>query len=179
MNKTLLISEVDIKEYSNISDNLAGKYLRPAIYDAQFIDLQETIGSTLLNKLIDLVDNKTIDNPENKAYKELLEDYVYNFLIYGTMSNLAVILSYKIANFGIANTDDDHLTQAEFNQVVYVKDYYKAKQDFYKARLQNYISENKKLFNLNSDDVKANLYSSSSSPIFLGGYVGNNSYRNC
>lgn len=179
MNKTLLISEVDIKEYSNISDNLAGKYLRPAIYDAQFIDLQETIGSTLLNKLIDLVDNKTIDNPENKAYKELLEDYVYNFLIYGSMSNLAVILSYKIANFGIANTNDDHLTQTEFNQVVYVKDYYKAKQDFYKARLQKYIQDNSNLFDLTGSDIKANLYSSSSCPIFLGGYVGNNINWDC
>ena len=59
MNKTLLISEADIKEYSNISDNLAGKYLRPAIYDAQFIDLQETIGSTLLKKLSEKFIKKT------------------------------------------------------------------------------------------------------------------------
>ena len=46
-----LITETEIKTYSTIDMNVAGKYLTEAIRSAQNIDLCQIIGSKLLSKL--------------------------------------------------------------------------------------------------------------------------------
>ena len=62
MKDAFLTSETAIKTYSGLDDNTAGSYIHQALYDAQFIDLQETIGTALLNKLIDLAGTRTSPN---------------------------------------------------------------------------------------------------------------------
>ena len=82
MKDAFLTSETAIKTYSGLDDNTAGSYIHQALYDAQFIDLQETIGTALLNKLIDLVSKSEIGFEENKTYKYLLDnplDYLIVF----------------------------------------------------------------------------------------------------
>ena len=47
MAEFLMVSETKIKEVSNISDNVAGKFILPAIREAQEIKLKSIIGSCL------------------------------------------------------------------------------------------------------------------------------------
>ena len=173
MKDAFLTSETAIKTYSGLDDNTAGSYIHQALYDAQFIDLQETIGTALLNKLIDLVAKSEIEFEENKTYKYLLDNYIQDFLLYGTMSNLSVILSYKLNNFGLTQTTDDHLNVADFKSICFMKDYYKDKQAFYKSRMQAYLVENytefPELKDVSLEKMFPNLYSSSNSPLWLGG----------
>lgn len=173
MKDAFLTSETAIKTYSGLDDNTAGSYIHQALYDAQFIDLQETIGTSLLNKLIDLVAKSEIEFEENKTYKYLLDNYIQDFLLYGTMSNLSVILSYKLNNFGLTQTTDDHLSVADFKSICFMKDYYKDKQAFYKSRMQAYLVENytefPELKDVSLEKMFPNLYSSSNSPLWLGG----------
>ena len=176
MNKAFLTSETYIKTYSNLDDNTAGKYIHPALYDAQNIDLQQTIGTGLLNKLVDLVAEDKIDLEENEKYKYLIENYIQDFLLYGTLSNLSIILSYKLSNFGVNTTSDEQLNVPALKEIVYLKDYYKDKQNFFKARLQDYLVENRNLFPeiSNCSWLFPNLYSSSSCPIWIGGLYSKN-----
>ena len=73
----LLTSETFVKEVSSISDNLAGKYLRPSIREAQDIQFRGIVGDTLLAKLKQLVADQTITAEENAHYKRLLDRAQY------------------------------------------------------------------------------------------------------
>ena len=55
MEEILLSSENFIKSVTNISDNVNGKYILPALREAQEIDLKGIIGSSLLETLKILV----------------------------------------------------------------------------------------------------------------------------
>ena len=177
MNNVLLISEDLIKSITNINENLSGNYLLPAISLAQDIDVEETIGTQLLNKLKELIYNNEIKLSENEKYKYLLDKYIQPFLCYATIAHLTVPVSFKIANAGILRTDDEKMTNISSNEVDKVKNYYKHIADTYKYRLQKYLIANygdyAELQTYKSiADLKTNLYSSASCNINLGGLRG-------
>lgn len=69
MSNVLLISVEDVKDILPINDNIDGGYIRPAIDMAQDFYLEETLGTSLTEKLKSLVvasGGKTIAEP----YKE-------------------------------------------------------------------------------------------------------------
>ena len=69
MKDVLLISESFIKNITNLSDNLSGKLLFPAIRESQEIGLREILGDDLLDKLKSLVEQNTINDKSNQKYK--------------------------------------------------------------------------------------------------------------
>ena len=184
MNNVLLISEYLIKSLTNINENLSGNYLLPAISLAQDIDVEETIGTQLLNKLKELIYNNEIKLSENEKYKYLLDKYIQPFLCYATIAHLTVPVSFKIANAGILRTDDEKMTNISSNEVDKVKNYYKHIADTYKYRLQKYLIANygdyAELQTYKSiADLKTNLYSSASCNINLGGMRGKTIIDDC
>ena len=62
---------------------------------------------------------------------------------------------------------------ADFKSICFMKDYYKDKQAFYKSRMQSYLVENytefPELKDVSLEKMFPNLYSSSNSPLWLGG----------
>ena len=77
MAEILLSSEKFIKETTNVSDNLSGKYLLPSLREAQEIGLRGILGDCLLAKLKQLVKENEIGLPVNEAYKDLLDRCQY------------------------------------------------------------------------------------------------------
>lgn len=175
MQNVLLTSANFIKSITNISDNVSEKMLLPAIRESQEIGLQEIVGTCLLNKVKSLVEEGLINNEGYEAYKDLLEKAQY-FLAYQTVSRLCVILSFKIENAGISRVRDELLDYCEYNDVMQLSDYYNNKADFYKKELQRFLLKNKvqfpELSECDCQAIKANLYSATSSQIFLGGRRG-------
>lgn len=170
----LLCNEEDIKMYSNISDNVDGKYISPSIYTAQRQDLEETIGSELVKKLQYLVGIGDIDKIENEKYKILLDDYISDFMIYASIVKLIPILSFKINNMGTTRNEDDKNYNLSYNETFNLKDYYQKQADYFKYRLQRFLianySDYKELYRYKSiEDLQSNLYSAASVPIWLGG----------
>lgn len=176
----ILSSEEFVKSLTNISDNIQGKFIGPALREAQDCDLEEVIGTRMINKLQDLVDNETIGNDENAAYKSLLDKAQY-FMAYTVIARLIPICSFKIDNIGATTTSDDRVQNLSMNDVFKLQEIYQDKADFYKDRLQRYIlmhreelpeiCENKCL------EIQANLYSAASNGIWLGGPRGNGDGR--
>lgn len=167
-----LISEDFVKSTTNISDNVQGKFLGPAIRETQQIDLQGVIGTAMLNKLCDLVSGGTISSPENAAYKELLDNCQY-FMAYSVVAKLVVISAVKIDNMGPNTTYDDKIQNLGLNDTFLIEDYYINKADWYKKRLQEYILANKsnlpEITENKCHDIHANLYSAASGGLWLGG----------
>lgn len=179
MAEVLLISDNYIKNITNISDNISGKLLNPAIMEAQECGLRQILGDNLIDKIKSLVANNTINDDANINYKNLLKKAQY-YLAYEALSNIIVFTSVKIDNMGIVKATDENTESLNMSDMFSLKDFYQNKADYYCKLLQNFILSNRSLFpELSTNDcnqIKSNLYSSSSCGVFLGGARGKGIY---
>ena len=175
MAEILLSSETFIKSVTNISDNVSNKYLLSSLREAQEVGLKGIIGIPMLEKLKELVENKTIDSAENQMYKYLVNKCQY-YLAYMTIVEMIFKVSYKIGNAGLVKATDDNMQLASFDEMVAQKEYYQGKADFHCMELQNYILDNRSSFpeidECSCRKIHSNLYSAASCGIFLGGARG-------
>jgi len=173
MTEILLSSEKFIKSVTNVSDNLAGKYILPALREAQEIGLRGIVGDCLLTRLKEIAQAKEWDN--FPAYNALLERAQY-YLAYTTIVEVTNKVSYKIGNFGVAKSDDENLKVASQDEIAKMQYYYTSNADYYKLDLQNWLLENKAAFPELTEcacrKIRANLYSAASCGIWLGGPRG-------
>lgn len=176
MNKVLLVSEDYIKTYSNLNENVWGDYLLPAIREAQNIGLQSILGSCLYNALLGMVDDGSITDLENVAYKTLLDDYIQDYLMYQAITDLVPIIGVKMANLGVAISNDERIVNLTEDERNNIKQYYQIRTDWYCRRLQEFILENKdaykELDECQCSKIKANLDSAASTGLWLGGFRG-------
>lgn len=170
--EVLLTSETFVKGVSSISDNLAGKYLRPSIREAQDIKFRGIVGDTLLAKLKSLVADGTIEDAANADYKALVERAQY-FIAYNAIVETAVKVNFKIANAGVVKTPDENVQPVDQVDMASVQYYYQAKADAEAIDLQNWIYTRRTAFpELTEGDcarIHSNLYSAATSGIWLGG----------
>ena len=171
----LLTSETFVKSVTSISDNIAGKYLRPSIREAQEVGFRGIVGDTLLAKLKALVGDGSISQEANIHYKDLLDRSQY-VLAYLAIVEVAQKVNFKIANAGVVKTPDDNVQPVDATDMNAVQDYYQAKADSAVLDLQNWLLNNCADFpELTEGDVHrihANLYSAASCGVFLGGPRG-------
>lgn len=161
MTNILLISEDKIKTESALNDNLFGKYLMPAIREAQDINLSQIIGENLLNEVYYRVEHNQISGD----YKTLLEDYIQPYLLYQVQANIVPTLNVKLANIGTVLTQDEHIVNLSKTDVDNLKQNIQYRADFYARRLQEYLLANIEVFGLEDCDcnrMKANLDSAAS-----------------
>ena len=176
-NDVLLVSEDYIKSTTNVSDNISNDYLLPAIKLAQDIELEQTIGTQLLEKLQKLVFDNDISNEKNYNYKLLLDKYIQPYLAYCTIQHLVPTVAYKLVNQGIVRTDDEKSYNITSNEVDKTSDFYSHIANTFKKRLQLFLIANynnfTELLNWKSiADIRANLYSAAGCNVSLGGPRG-------
>lgn len=168
MTQIFLTSEKFIKDLANIDENLANKYLRSALQEAQEIELREVLGDCLLETLKGMV--KENDIPDN--YRELIEKCQY-VLAYRTISSLCIMSTYKLANVGTVTTRDDNVDNVSWSDLTAVREYYTHKADYFTRLLQHYLLQNKSNFpelkECDCERIKSHLRSSASSGLWLGG----------
>lgn len=181
-NDILLTSEEFVKSYSNISNNVNGKYLRVAIREAQEIELRGILGSCLLNKLKDLIDADELELPENGIYKEIIDQCQY-FLAYTAVKNLCLTTSYKIDNIGVSQTYDENIQSMSLEDTYNIMEQYARKADYFCGLLQEYLLQRKAFIPELSDSqcscIQANLTNSATGGIWLGGRRGKFSGDQC
>lgn len=175
MEQVLLTSEKFIKNTTNISDNIEGKYLLSAIREAQDIRLKSILGSALLAKLKDVVGNKAVNASENIQYKVLIEQCQY-YLAYQAIAELPMKISYKLTNLGAVRTTDDKVQSVSFEEITKMQYYYQSKADFYAHELQSFLlrhSSDYPELNANScNEIRKNLHSAATCGLWLGGVRG-------
>jgi len=175
MAEILLTSESFVKSVTNVSDNLAGKYILPSIREAQEQGLKGILGDCLLTSVKERVKDNSIDNPENIMYKALVEHCQY-YLAYLAIVEVTNKVSYKIGNFGVTKSTDENLQVATYDEIVKMQYYYQSKVDAYCIDLQTWILDNKDAFPeltpCQCHKISSNLHSAASCGIFLGGARG-------
>lgn len=170
---TYFITPSDVKDLTNISDNLSEKYILTAIREAQQTELTTVLGIHFITKLEEAVNKGEV--PER--YSELLDNYILYFLCYNVISKLIPIASVKIDNAGAITTGDEKVENLSLDEVFRLQDYYTQKSDYYKMRLQRYLMANRAKYP--ELDCTSEIHSAYSSPIFLGGKRGKHIIRPC
>lgn len=180
MKNVLLTSPDFVRLNSNISDNVNSKVLATAIREVQEDELQEILGQLLFEKLQDLVENNTIDNQENAAYKNLL-DKAQMFITYRVIAEIIVMLNMKIDNAGLIQTRDENMDYMGLDDTMTMKNYYDTKASHYAYLLQNYLMEHlteiPELTECQAWKIRSTLYSAASPSVFLGGARGRGWFR--
>ena len=175
MAQILLTSESFVKNITNISDNIEGKYLLSAIREAQDIRLKEIIGTALLDKLKTLVKTKSLDDAANADYKTLVDRCQY-YLAYQSVAELPMKISYKLTNLGAVRTVDDKAQSISYDEIAKVQYYYQSKADFYAHELQGFLLHNSSKYpELNANNchaIRKNLHSAATCGLWLGGVRG-------
>ena len=171
MAEILLTSETFVKSVTNVSDNLAGKYILPSIREAQEQGLKSILGDCLLSKVKHLFNTDSLEG----IYKELVDHCQY-YLAYAAIVEVTNKVSFKIGNFGVANSIDENLQVASYDEIVKMQYYYQTKVDAYCLELQQWLLQNREsipeLTECHCRKLSSNLHSAASCGIFLGGARG-------
>ena len=171
MAEILLTSEAFVKSVTNVSDNLAGKYILPSIREAQEQGLKSILGDCLLSKVKHLFNTDSLEG----IYKELVDHCQY-YLAYAAIVEVTNKVSFKIGNFGVAKSTDENLQVASYDEIVKMQYYYQTKVDAYCLELQKWLLDNRgslpELTECQSKRLSSNLHSAASCGIFLGGARG-------
>ena len=171
----LLISEDTLKSYSSLNDNVYGKNILPAIKTSQDIELKQILGSCLYKALCEMVADGSISDTENVQYKNLLDDYVQPYLIYITLAHLVTEMSTKLTNFGLVESNDEHLVNLSVEERDLVKTQWTYYADSYCKQMQGFLKSNKDSFpELEcgcecGGNIKPCLDSAASTGLWLGG----------
>lgn len=139
---TFIITSQNLKDQSLVDQNVADFYCNQAIKISQDINLQQLIGENLYRAIL----AKIVGNTLTGKYKELVENYIYDYLYLDATSEIQIPLAFKNRNAGIVRTTDDNVESAAMEQVQYLKQYYRDRANFYAIGIKNFIEKNKTSF---------------------------------
>lgn len=168
----LLCSEDYIKTNSNLNDNFFGKNLLPSIREAQEIYLQQIIGTSLYEAILQLVDEGTIGDPDYSLYKDLLDNQIRPYLLYQTIVNAIPLANVKLSNYGTTLSQDQYLVNLSQGDAELIEKHFQNRADFYCRRLQEYILNYSKELGIDEcscESIRMNLQSAASTGLWLGG----------
>jgi len=134
----LLISEVKLKNYTNINKNVDMDVLKAEIQIAQDIDLQTILGTLFYRHLLDgiLIDGTTTWNADEVI---LVNEYVQPFLIQTAYFNAIPQIMYRTMNRGIVEGTMENAKSVDIETMKYLRNVQKARADFYLQRLMDYL----------------------------------------
>lgn len=173
MQNILLISEDYVKSNSELTDNMYGKYLLPAIRTSQELYLQPVLGSTLYDTIVTAVGDGSITAETNSHIKELLDEYIQPYLLEKVLADLIPIVSAKVANLGTVHSKDEYVENLSVADAEKLQTFHVQKSDAYLKRMQEYLLANSGMFPIDScacDTMRSNLNSAASTGLWLGGY---------
>lgn len=141
-----LISEEMLKAEGLIDPNLFGGYLKPAIQLAQDKGLQTLIGGPLYDTICDMVSGNSINLPANSDYKFLLDEYIIPYLMFQTLAEVSVPISWKFKNQGVIEANSDWTTRPSMKDFQYIIQKYENDAVFYGNRLTDYLTANSSVY---------------------------------
>lgn len=142
MTNTFLISEAQIRSYTDIDNNIDSALIKNGIREAQDIKLQTVLGTLLTEKIYSLVDAGTIGDADNAAYKTLLDSYIQNMLIYASYWYILDSVYMRSRNNGLLIPDGGENSIAADRAMYNVKrQAVQNKMEFYSDLLTDYIIE--------------------------------------
>lgn len=142
MRNDLLISDVILKERTAIHGNIDPKLLYPCLKVSQDKYILPLLGSALYSKLQDLIADNTINEAENEDYKNLLEIYIIDTLIWFALSELPIGISFQFWNKGVTRKVGLDTESPSMSELFDISNHYRQTAEFYGNRLKKYLQQN-------------------------------------
>jgi hypothetical protein len=133
----LLISEVKLKNFTNINKNVDMDVLKAEVQIAQDLDLQTILGTKFYNHLLSQV--SATGNTFNPDETTLVNDYIQPFLVQQAYFQAIPHLMYRTMNRGIVEGTMESATSVNIETMKYLRSIQKSRADFYMTRLQDYL----------------------------------------
>lgn len=139
MSKNVLLLSTDIlKERTAIHGNIDEKLLYPEIKAAQDMYIHPVLGTALYEKIINEVEAASITGD----YKNLLDDYIIDCLLYYVLAGLPEALSYQFWNKGVVRKQGDSTDLPSMSELIDLSNKYRVRADWYADRLNKYLKQN-------------------------------------
>ena len=150
----LLINEDVLKKYTPLTDAVDPNLIRPCIYVAQDMYLQNFLGTNLTNKIKDDVANGTLAD----QYEILLNEYILKLLIWWTMVELYPSLLYKHDNGNLVSRQSEDTTPVTKGEMESLKEKARENARFYTKRMVDYLRFNTNLFPEYTNNTDNNIF---------------------
>jgi hypothetical protein len=134
----LLISDTMIKERTAIHGNIDPKMIYPDIKVAQDMYIHPVLGSALYNKILSDIGADTLTG----NYKNLVDVFIVDALIYYTLMILPQTISYQFWNKGVVRKQGVDTELPSMSDLVDLSNNYKNRAEFYSNRLRLYLKQN-------------------------------------
>ncbi|MGN6416122.1 MAG: DUF6712 family protein [Pseudobacter sp.] len=134
----LLISDSMIKERTAIHGNIDPKLIYPDIKVAQDMYIHPVLGSALYNKILSDISAGTLAG----NYKNLVDVFIVDALIYYTLMILPQTISYQFWNKGVIRKQGVDTELPSMSDLVDLSNNYKNRAEFYANRLRLYLKQN-------------------------------------
>lgn len=131
MDKVLLMSANEIKNFTNINYNVSDEYISSTIDDVQEVYLQEIIGTALLLRIKELVLNtaifnkgdiesneETLYNPLYENYNTFYQNFIKNYIKEKVEVELLINLNYKLRNAGVVKQNDKSVGYDDLERII-------------------------------------------------------------
>jgi hypothetical protein len=133
----LLVSEIKLKNFTNINKNVDMDTIKAECQIAQDVDLQTILGTKFYKHLLAQV--SATGNTFNAEEKILVDEYIQPFLIQTSYFNAMPALMYRTMNRGIVEGTMESAKSVDVETFKYLRNVQKQKADFYLQRLMDYL----------------------------------------
>ena len=170
MAKALFITTEDIKRYSVLSGNVDPDKFIYMVEISQDTEVQNYLGTQLLEKLQDLILAGTIGLPANAAYKTLLETYVKPMTIYWALVCYMPFAAYTVANGGVYKHTSESSETVSKDEVDYLVEKYRDIAQFYTNNFIDFMVYNQATYPEYNSNTNDDIYPDTANADF-GGWV--------
>ena len=170
MAKALFITTKDIKRYSVLSGNVDPDKFIYMVEIAQDTEVQNYLGTKLLEKLQDLILAGTINDPANAAYKTLLETYIKPMTIYWALVCYMPFAAYTVANGGVYKHTSESSVTVDKDEVDYLVEKYRDIAQFYTNNFIDFMVYNQTTYPEYNANTQDDIYPDTANADF-GGWV--------
>lgn len=136
------ITVQDLQDRTGISNAIDAKKVQPMIKLSQDMFLRPALGSTLYSRIQSGINNDNLTSDETT----LLNNYIVDCLVWGTMANLPMALGYQFFAKGPLQKTSENSNTPGKNDLDSITQYYQNFAEFYKQNLINYLKANYTLF---------------------------------
>ena len=170
MAKALFITTKDIKRYSVLSGSVDPDKFIYMVEIAQDTEVQNYLGTKLLEKIQDLILAGTINDPANASYKTLLETYVKPMTIYWALVCYMPFAAYTVANGGVYKHTSESSITVDKEEVDYLVEKYRDIAQFYTNNFIDFMVYNQNTYPEYNANTQDDIYPDTANADF-GGWV--------
>jgi hypothetical protein len=133
----LLISEIKLKNFTNINKNVDMDVLKAEVQYAQDESLQTILGSKFYHELLSKV--QATGNTFNAEELILVNEYIQPYLIQNAYFNALPSLMFRTLNRGVQQGQNEFGEPVAIETFKYLRSLQKQRSDFYSQRLIDYL----------------------------------------